>query len=295
VADLGRVGCVFLHYRNWPRARVALDALLSQGVDRALVRIVDNASGDGSVDHMKAAFPDLAVVERSTNDGYGGGMNAGVSSLPPVDMLLLLTHDCVMHPSALEVLVHRLEEDRAVGVVAPLLEQKSKPGRVFSAGGTLRGRTYQPTHLGSGRSLADFAGAAPRAVEWLDGACLLVRTEAFERLGGIDERFFLYFEELDFACRVRREGWRVEVLAQAIASQEPGYQPPALWVRNRLRFLRRNYPRTVVALRVIADVRDITVGLCSRQHDRRRDARLALHGLAGYFLGTDPRRLAASG
>jgi GT2 family glycosyltransferase len=295
VAELGRVGCVFLHYRHWPRAGAALDALLSQGVDRALVRIVDNASGDGSVNQIQADYPDLAVITRRANDGYGPGMNTGAASLPLVDAFLFVTHDCVLHPGALNVLRQRLSDDPSIGVVGPLLEQTSKPGRVFSAGGTLRGRTHQPAHVGSGRPLADFTDAPPRAVEWLDGACLLVRSDTYDRVGGIDEGFFLYFEELDFLCRVRRDGWRAEVVPSAIASQEPGHQPQALLVRNRLRFLRRNYSRTVASMRLMADGRDIVAGLCSNDTHRRRQARLALRGVVGFLAGTEPRRLARLG
>jgi len=289
--ELAALGCVLLHYRHWPAVGPTIDALLGQGVDPALVRIVDNGSGDGSAEHLRATYPQVTVLGLATNDGYATGMNAGVASLPAVDAVALLTHDCILEPGALAALVARLDQYDAVGAVGPLLEQSSKPGLVFSAGGTLRGRTRQPAHLGSMRPVPEYSGAAPAAVEWVDGACMVIRSTAYADAGPVDEGYFLYFEELDFCTRLRTEGWRVECVPAARARQEPGRQPRALWVRNRLRYVRRNYDLSVFLMRVLADLRDVAVGLGSRDRTRRHRAWLGVRGLLGYCARTDPRRL----
>ena len=288
---LGALGCVVLHYRHWPGVGPTIDALLDQGVDPALVCIVDNGSGDGSAERLRAAYPQVTVVGLAANDGYATGMNAGVASLPAVDAVLLLTHDCLLAPGALAALVGRLRDDATIGAVGPLLEQTSKPGQVFSAGGTLKGRTRQPAHLGSMRPVSEYAGSPPAAVEWVDGACLMVRMAALADAGPIDEGYFLYFEELDFCTRLRRHGWRVECDPSALARQEPGRQPRALWVRNRLRYVRRNYDMSVFSMRVLADIRDVAVGLGSRDRTRRHRGWLGLRGLVGYCTRRDPKRL----
>src|SRR5438552_12985576 len=95
-------------------------------------------------------------------------------------------------------------------------------------------------HLHDGDATALHVDDEPLEVQWLDGACLLVRRTVFDGVGLFDDGFFLYYEETDFAARASRAGWRIECVPRAVVSQRPGRLPRALWVRNRLRFLWRN-------------------------------------------------------
>jgi GT2 family glycosyltransferase len=238
------IGAVVLHYRHWPDVARCLDALLEQTIDADEVVVVDNASGDGSAALLQAAYPDVRVVEAAENLGYGAGMNLGMSALlGNPDAVLLLTHECVLAPDALAVLSARMRTDARLGALGPLLGLRSSPDEVYSAGGWIDRRTWRPHHHRTPVQLAAWADAEPRAVDWLDGSALLLRTAAIDEVGDFDEGYFMYFEETDLLVRLGEAGWRIECVPQARAWQEPGQKPTYLWTRNRLRFLARRAPR----------------------------------------------------
>jgi GT2 family glycosyltransferase len=253
------LGAVVVHYRRWPDVRQCIDALLAQTRRPDETIIVDNRSDDGSPDRIRAAYPVLAVVEASENAGYGAGVNLGVDRLRTSrhDAVLVLTHECVLAPDALERMAARLRQDARLGAVGPLLGYRSDPNRVFSAGGTLETRTWRGRHVHKPIAMRDWDGAEPRQVDWLDGACLLIRAAAIEDVGPMDDRFFMYFEELDYCTRMRRAGWRLECVPAGHAWQEPGEKPTYLWTRNRLRFLARQAPRRQVVREVLRLIRRI--------------------------------------
>ena len=202
-----RVAVVVLHYRNWPGIRRTLDAVLEQGVDPTEVTIVDNASGDGSVREIEANYASMNRIELDANGGYAAGMNQGLRACASsYDAALLLTHDCVLGEGALELLKSRLRSDERLGAVGPLLAWRSAPDRVFSGGGTLLAPAYDPDHLWWRDEVSLHADEPPREVQWLDGACVLLRTAVFESLGGFDEGYFLYFEEVDYLAVGAKSG-----------------------------------------------------------------------------------------
>jgi GT2 family glycosyltransferase len=280
------LGAVVVHYRRWPDVRQCIDALLTQTRRPDETVIVDNRSGDGSPDRIRAAYPELAVHEASENAGYGAGVNLGVdrlrSSRP--EAVLVLTHECVLAPDALERMEAHLRQHPRLGAVGPLLGYRSDPQRVFSAGGTLETRTWRGRHVNVPKSLVEWKGLAPREVDWLDGACLLLRSAAIEDVGAIDDTFFMYFEELEYFTRMRRAGWEVDCVPAARAWQEPGEKPTYLWTRNRLRFLARHAPRRQVVREVLRLIRRIGRRL-GTEPDGSSRKRVELTALVHFLLG----------
>jgi GT2 family glycosyltransferase len=243
-----RVGAVVLHYRLWPQVRSTLEGLASQTRPPDDLVVVDNRSGDGSLGELRAAFPEIEIVETAANLGYAGGMNVGTRMLMQrgVEAVLLLTHECRLAPDALEEMVDRLEREPGLGAVGPLIGYRTRPDTVFSAGGVMD-RRWRPQLVREPALMATWASAPPHAAEWLHGSCLLLRGSAIRQAGEMDERYFLYFEETEYLLTIGRLGWRVECVPAAVAWQEPGIQPTYLWVRNRLRFqARTGRPRHVV-------------------------------------------------
>jgi GT2 family glycosyltransferase len=283
-AGLG-VGAVVLHYRHWPGVAGTLKSLLAQTSPPDLVIVVDNHSGDGSASRLRASFPEVEVLEAERNGGYAAGMNLGIEELRrrDVDAILLLTHECQMAPDALEALVARLQEAPTVAAVGPLLGFSSAPEQVFSAGGEVEPR-WGTRHHRQPSMISDWAGAPPSSVECLDGAALLIRMAAVRQAGMMDERYFMYFEETEYLLKLQRLGWRIECVPRAIGWQEPTPKSPALWDRNRLRFLARNGSRAVLAREIARLVRDVARDLRSpTSEESRAVARARARGL-GYFL-----------
>jgi GT2 family glycosyltransferase len=278
-----RVNAAVLHYRNWPDVRLVVDALRRQTFAPQRLTLIDNASGDGSVEAIRNAFPDVDVREMPRNVGYAIAMNEFLRN-GDADAFLLMTHDCRLADDALQVLVDRLAEDPTVGAVGPLLGEVDEPERVFSAGVRLRGRDLAVEHRSTGDAMVDWNGRSPERVDALDGAAMLIRADAVRDVGFLHERYFLYFEETDYCVRLARKGWAVECVPAARAWQRVGNFRHYFWVRNRLRFLMRNAPRRVF-LRQLA-------GMCSwvvRSRDPER-ARALVDFLRGYG-GPPPDRI----
>lgn len=201
---------------------------------------MDNAAGedDDSGEEVRRRYGDaVTVLPAPGNAGYGVGMALGVEALvDDPEAVLLLTQDAVLAPGALAALVAALRADPAVTAVGPLLVRTSDPSTVWSAGGRLT-PLWRARHEGGGQAVALWQDRPAREVSWLDGAAVLHRAEALAEVP-LDAGAFLYFEDVDHGVRLRRSGYRLRCVPDAIASQEPSFSSVYLYVRNRARLLR---------------------------------------------------------
>ena len=237
------------------RCLAALAADAPHEATRELI-VVDQASSDGTGSWLQAEHPDVRLVPLERNVGFGAGNNRG-AALAGGRWLLLLNSDCFVDPGAIDELVRFGEGAPEIGIVAPRLRwpdgslQRScrrfpSPYRIATEYLYLRKLAPRSAAL-NGFYCGEFAHDAPRRVDWLTGACLLVRRELYERLGGFDESFFMYSEEVDLCRRALDLGFETwfDPVAGAThvwggtAKRDPG---PALRenVRSQLRYLDRH-------------------------------------------------------
>jgi GT2 family glycosyltransferase len=160
------------------------------------VVIVDNASGDGTVGAVRRHLPHAMLVERAENGGFGTGNNDAMRHVR-TPYALLLNPDCSLEMPDLLTLLATLQRYPTAGVVAP--QSWLADG---SAQMCFRQAFYEP-RLRSPYGVPDGTCSA----KWLHGCCLLVRTEAYNAIGGFDERFFLYYEDDDLCLRLRQAGF----------------------------------------------------------------------------------------
>lgn len=227
---------VIISYRRPDLLQGVLARLGDQSVPPALLVIVDNA---GDLDAEALTLGDLAdrtsVVRRPDNPGYAAAANIGLreAAAQGSSRLLVLTHDAEFGPDLAEGLLDAFETTSRVGASAPLLRWAAQPERVFSAGGRLTpgGRAWNTVVPGS--------ASAPYVVDWADGAIVMFDVEALEAIGGMDESYFLYFEDVDTSWRLRRAGWSTTVSPGVVAYQQPGAHPMYLGIRNMALFSKR--------------------------------------------------------
>jgi GT2 family glycosyltransferase len=281
------LGVVILHHDQWPGVRATIESVIANGVDPESIVVVDNASPSDALAAVRRADPRVEVLALPRNDGYAAGMNAGLRRWSDRDVLLL-THDCVLEPGALAQLRAALA-DPAVGMAGPLLCLRSDPDVVWSAGGRYDGRRI--THRAFRTPRSALPEATSGAVDWLDGACLLLRRDAIDAVGAFDEHYFLYFEETDLAFRLRRAGYRVVCARRAVAEQEPSPRPEALFVRNQLRFLQRQVSTRAALRQAAHELRRVARLRLSRDPEWRRRGAVLSRGVVGWLRGTDPRAL----
>lgn len=235
---LGKVGAVVVHYhRESEVAALVHDLVVHQGLFPEHVVVVNNGS---SGQRLAAEFARVGVsptVSHQRNIGYAAGMNEGVRLLPShIDALVFLTHEVKLDHLCVEHLIDVLDSDHRIGLVGPML--LTPEGRVWSAGGELSPVRRLPKHRLQGASPT----AAPNGLSecaWLDGAVTAMRRTTWNELGGLDERYFLYLEDVDFGMRVRRCGRSVVVAPWVCAEQQPSLRiPDCLWTRNPFLFFR---------------------------------------------------------
>ena len=185
-------------------------------VGTAPICVVDNASTDGSVAAVRARFPEVGLLALPTNQGFSVAVNAGARALGG-DYLLLLNPDTEVPPggiASMQQVLLRHPHAAAVGFrqvdASGAFQLAAGPYPSFWAEAARRAvqRRLDADHPWMGR-LMDRLLSRPRSVAWVAGSSMLVRRAAFDHVGGFDEGFFLYFEDIDFCLRLRAEVGRV--------------------------------------------------------------------------------------
>jgi N-acetylglucosaminyl-diphospho-decaprenol L-rhamnosyltransferase len=239
------------------------------------VLIADNGSGDLDETRRIATEFGAEVVALGENHGYGGAINRAVRTLPDdVDAVLVSNPDIVITPGAVDILRERLDSDPRIAAVGP---------RILNEDGTVYPSARSIPSLRTGIGHALFVRVWPgnpwtrsyraereteaRDVGWLSGACLLVRREAFERIDGFDEGYFMYFEDVDLGYRFGKHGYRnrYEPAASVIhhgglSTRTESKRMLSAHHQSAYRFLSNKYPGPLLApvrlvLRVALSVR----------------------------------------
>jgi GT2 family glycosyltransferase len=201
------VSVVVVNYNGKAYLEDCLRALRAQTypADRREVILVDNGSADGSAAFVRERFPEVRVLELTSNRGFAGGNNAGIQAARG-ECIALLNNDTQVERRWLEALVEALQRDARAGGVASKILLKAEPGTLQSAGLNLyrdgRGgdRGFRQVDQGQFDQASEVFGAC--------GASVLLRRALLDDVGLLDERFFVYYEDLDLAWRARLRGWR---------------------------------------------------------------------------------------
>lgn len=173
--------------------------------------VIDNASTDGSADMVANDFPGVRLIRNTENIGFGRANNQGIV-LAQGHYILLLNSDTLLPPGVLAQLVDFMETHPQAGACSPrLLLPDGRPQPYAFGGDPSLGYLLRRgvNRLLFKRPLHDWAATTSQPVDWVSGACLLLRREALQQTGGFDEAFFMYFEDVDLCLRLRQAGWQV--------------------------------------------------------------------------------------
>lgn len=226
-----------------------------KNVEGAEVIVADNASTDGSMTVMKECFPTVRTIELEKNFGFTGGYNKAFDQIDS-EYFLLINSDIEVTDGWLEPLVLWMDNHPECGACAPKLhswQEREKFEYAGAAGGYIdmfgypfcRGRVMKRLETDSGQY------DSPADVFWATGACLMVRSSLYRKLGGLDERFFAHMEEIDLCWRMQLEGYKITVVPQSVVYHVGGGTLPAsspfklfLNYRNNLMMLENNLAKT---------------------------------------------------
>lgn len=184
------------------------------------VLLIDNQSTDGSVDFVKEWYPEIKINELIQNYGYAEGYNVGLRDVE-TEYTVIINSDVLVTENWLDPLVEKLDSDKSIGVVQPLIrsiEDKHKFEYAGAAGGFLdiwsypfcRGRIFNTIEEDEGQY------SEPREIFWASGAAMVIRTQLFKNIGGFDKSFFAHQEEIDLCWRIKNAGYSVWNIPESI-------------------------------------------------------------------------------
>lgn len=202
---------------NWRQPQItlecvrALQALQEPNLD---ILVVDNGSGDDSCVVLKGFEPSIELLELPHNVGFAAGNNHGLRLAIDrgYDYALMLNNDAFAGADLLERLLAQTAGD--IGLLSPKIFYESDPERIWFAGGRRHPLTLDLLNTGRGQ-VDDLATMISRDVDYVLGACLLVNLQAARVVGLLDERYFFYFEDLDWSLRFTEAGYRLRFVADA--------------------------------------------------------------------------------
>ena len=223
------VTAIILNYRTPKNVVTCAQALQKQTIaEKVRILIIDNHSEDDSIGVIRnrlTSMPNVEILETPQNLGYGQGNELGMKRATG-DYILIINPDNELQPDALELMTKEMDAHPDIGILAPKLIHEDGTIRdsarafptffdvlikrtVFST--IFRGRMDRYLQRQYDPELA-------RDVDWVVGACILIRKDLFENIGGFDPRFFLFFEDMDLCRRCKNAGLRVHYFPKAVAS-----------------------------------------------------------------------------
>ena len=287
-----QIGIVLINWNRFALVAACIDSIRRSGYDRTRIVVVDNGSADDSPAWLRAAYPEIEVIENGQNLGFAGANNVGMRWLltAGVDCVLLLDDDTEISPAMLHELVAVLFTDEGIGVVGPKIYYFDDAERIWFSGGAVD-RLGQADHPGADALDQDVTTLATD-VDYITGCALMVKRSVIERVGLLEERFFAYYEETEFCARIRAHGFRVTLVPSATMWHKvrPGDRPSSpvylyLMTRNRLLYLRCTGASGGTLLAATLDLLRTAASLALRPRHRaaRHHVPTLLRGIGDFF------------
>ena len=220
------------------------------------VVVVDNGSTDGSITALRAALPDVRVVTAGRNLGYAAAANVGIAATA-APVVAVCNPDLDVVPGTGAAMVARLDAEPDLAALGPRIENpdgslypsaRRDPGIGDAIGHALFGLAAPRNRFTRHYRQLDVDAAQPRDVDWASGAMLFLRRSALTSVGGWDERYFMYMEDVDLCWRLRRLGWRVAyepggraIHVQGASTARTPYRMIAEHHRSAFRFAERRW------------------------------------------------------
>ena len=221
-----RLSVIIVNYKS---RELLLECLASLAADAAGLEIeilvVDNDSRDGSAEAVARRFPAVRLLVNPDNRGYARAVNQGIATTGG-PWVLIMNPDCLVRPGTLRALIGQLGGHSRCAIAAPRilnpdgsLEYSARaspdPFAFLFNRYSLLTRLFPRNRWSRRYLLLDWDHASVRDVDWVSGACMMARREAIEEVGGMDEAFFMFNEDVDWCRRMKLAGWSVTYIPGA--------------------------------------------------------------------------------
>jgi len=206
-----RTSVIIVAYNSGPFLRECIASIRRTQPDVEIV-VVDNASTDDTAAQAKTEFPSITIAQNEKNAGFGAGCNLGTASTNR-EFLVFINPDASVLEGWLEALARPLEKDRSIGLVTPKVMLRADPTRINVAGLNVH---LSGISMCRGLGLPETALTEQAEVASISGVAFAARRKVFESVGGFDEDFFLYMEDVDLSLRVWLAGYRCLYVPDAV-------------------------------------------------------------------------------
>lgn len=209
-----RVAAIVLNY-NAPGLTInCFQSLKQQSSSIDQMVVVDNGSKEPLPGKLEELIPDIRQIHLEQNRGFSCGVNAGIQSIPHDlnhDYVWLLNNDVICGPTVLKKMLAHITQDPEMAAVGCMMEELEDNGQIVQViGGHFPNRFF----------LVPYVSRPGAPVDYLCGACVLIRREALEDVGLLDENYFFFFEDADWSFRAAQKGWKLGVCNEAVISHQ---------------------------------------------------------------------------
>lgn len=210
---MGSTPLTYIIIVNWNGMRDTLECLASlrkvEGENFNVV-VVDNGSEDESEKEIRKQYPETQLLETGKNLRFAGGNNVGIRFALDrgAEQIMLLNNDTTVDPHFLVLMTNHLQSAPDIGIVAPKILYFADPTRLWYAGGEISMWSGTMRHIGI-RESDDGSFDEPRETDYASGCCFLTKRETVERIGYLDDTYFMYAEDADWCLRARQAGYRI--------------------------------------------------------------------------------------
>lgn len=251
---------IVLNWNGWEDTAECLESLKRQTYKNSEILVVDNASTDNSVNEINKRFPEIRVHQSSENRGYAAGNNLGIkiAMKEGAEYVWILNNDTIADANALEKLVQRMNSDPETGLCGVTLAYSDRRDIVQAMGGGIYTKWSGTTqNLGDGLSLSEIneKGDVEEKLDFIAGASIMASRRFIEEVGFMNEEYFLYYEEIDWAVRSGKQ-FKLGYSPESIVYHKEGSSTKAdrqkpnnrsisadyYQLRNRLKFTLKYYP-----------------------------------------------------
>ncbi|MEM0992865.1 MAG: glycosyltransferase family 2 protein [Bacteroidota bacterium] len=245
-----KLSIITVNYNQAAVTAELLQSIQNQSFQDLEVIVVDNASKENPFPYLKNIYPDLIAVKSDKNVGFAGGNNLGIAASSG-DYLFFINNDAEIVEGTLDSLIDALEEHPHIGIISPKLcyYTPERPQRLIQYVGTtpihpLTGRNKTIGQMETDRGQYD---TMEHPTPYAHGAAMMLPKTVVDRVGGMPEEFFLYYEELDWCEQIRRAGYAIYVHPYALVYHKESVSVGQMSLlktyyinRNRIFFMKRN-------------------------------------------------------
>ena len=212
-----KIAIIIINWNTYQLTFNCLKSLKACTYKNKTIFLVDNGSKDGSGDKIAFEFPDINFIKNEINEGFTGANNKALKVIlkQNFDYVLLLNNDTEVKPNFLSLLEARMDSDQNLAATQPLILDFPNKNTIWNGGGSFN------TFFGLSKTRYNGLIYKPQLkietfTEWISGCCILVKIEVIKEVGLLDNRFFAYFEDVDWSIRMTKLGYKLGVVPKSI-------------------------------------------------------------------------------